>query len=160
MLYVPTFRDQVTDRKGRYRLDLHLDIERLREAVGDDTVILFRKHHYVLDPVPATADGFVLDVSSYPDATELMLAADVLLTDYSSMMFDFANTGRPMVFFTYDLDTYRDEVRGFYFDFLERAPGPLLATSDEVAEALRDPEALLEEVEVEAADLVAVVSKS
>jgi CDP-glycerol glycerophosphotransferase len=58
------------------------------------------------------------------------------------MMFDFANTGRPMVFFTYDLDTYRDEVRGFYFDLLERAPGPLLATSDEVAEALRDPEAL------------------
>ena len=71
-----------------------------------------------------------------------MLAADVLVTDYSSMMFDFANTGRPMLFFTYDLDAYRDEIRGFYFDFLERAPGPLLATSDEVAEALRDPEAL------------------
>ena len=56
-----------------------------------------------------------------------MLAADVLVTDYSSMMFDFANTGRPMLFFTYDLDTYRDEVRGFYFDFLERAPGPAAA---------------------------------
>jgi CDP-glycerol glycerophosphotransferase len=53
------------------------------------------------------------------------------------MMFDYANTGRPMLFFTYDLDSYRDEVRGFYFDFLERAPGPLLGTSDEVAEALQ-----------------------
>jgi CDP-glycerol glycerophosphotransferase len=132
----------VVDRRGRYRLDLHLDLERLRAAVGQDTVILFRKHHYVVDPVPATADGFVRDVSMYPDATELLLAADVLVTDYSSLMFDYANTGRPMLFFTYDLDSYRDEVRGFYFDFLARAPGPLLATTDEVAAALVDLDAV------------------
>jgi CDP-glycerol glycerophosphotransferase len=155
VLYAPTFRDQVTDRRGRYRLDLHLDIERLREAVGDDTVILFRKHHYVIDPVPATGDGFVRDVSSYPDGTELLLAADVLVTDYSSMMFDFANTGRPMLFFTYDLDIYRDEVRGFYFDFLERAPGPLLATSDQVAEALQALDAVRGEHAQRYADFVA-----
>jgi CDP-glycerol glycerophosphotransferase len=136
VLYAPTYRDQVLDRRNRYRLDLHLDVERLRAAVGDDTVILFRKHHYVVDPVPETADGFVRDVSAYPDGTELLLAADVLVTDYSSLMFDYANTGRPMLFFTYDLDLYRDEVRGFYFDFLERAPGPLLRTSDELGEAL------------------------
>jgi CDP-glycerol glycerophosphotransferase len=142
VLYAPTFRDQVVDRRGRYRLDLHLDLERLRAAVGQDTVILFRKHHYVVDPVPATADGFVRDVSMYPDATELLLAADVLVTDYSSLMFDYANTGRPMLFFTYDLDSYRDEVRGFYFDFLARAPGPLLATTDEVAAALVDLDAV------------------
>jgi CDP-glycerol glycerophosphotransferase len=136
VLYAPTYRDQVLDRRNRYRLDLHLDVERLRAAVGGDTVILFRKHHYVVDPVPETADGFVRDVSAYPDGTELLLAADVLVTDYSSLMFDYANTGRPMLFFTYDLDLYRDEVRGFYFDFLERAPGPLLRTSDELGEAL------------------------
>jgi CDP-glycerol glycerophosphotransferase len=53
-------------------------------------------------------------------------------------MFDFANTGRPMLFFTYDLDTYRDEIRGFYFDFIERAPGPLVGTTAELAEALND----------------------
>jgi CDP-glycerol glycerophosphotransferase len=140
VLYAPTFRDQVTDRRGRYRLDLHLDIERLRQAVGDDTVILFRKHHYVSDPVPATDDGFVRDVSRYPDGTELMLAADVLVTDYSSMMVDFANTGRPMLFYTYDLDAYRDEIRGFYLDFIETVPGPLLSTTDEVVAALRDLE--------------------
>jgi CDP-glycerol glycerophosphotransferase len=136
VLYAPTYRDQVIDRRGRYRMDLHLDVDRLRDAVGRDTVILFRKHHYVADQVPVTADGFVRDVSSYHDATELMLAADVLVTDYSSMMFDFANTGRPMLFFTYDLDAYRDEIRGFYFDFLEQAPGPLLRTTGELAEAL------------------------
>ena len=138
VLYAPTYRDQVTDRRGRYRLDLRLDLERLRRAVGPDTVILFRKHHYVVDSPPATADGFVLDVSDYGDGTELLLAADVLITDYSSMMVDFANTGRPMLFYTYDLDAYADEIRGFYLDFVDTVPGPLLRTTDEVAEALRD----------------------
>ena len=68
-----------------------------------------------------------------------MLAADVLVTDYSSMMFDFANTGRPMLFFTYDLDAYRDEIRGFYFDFVEhgaRAAAARRPTSSR--EALQD----------------------
>ena len=138
VLYAPTYRDQVVDRRGRYRLDLRLDLERLREAVGRDTVILFRKHHYIVDAVPETADGFVQDVSAYPDGTELLLAADVLVTDYSSMMFDFANTGRPMLFYTYDLDAYQDEIRGFYFDFQASAPGPMLRTTDELAGALRD----------------------
>jgi CDP-glycerol glycerophosphotransferase len=138
VLYAPTFRDHVRDRRNRYRLELALDLERLREAVGEDTVILFRKHHYIVDPVPETADGFVRDVSAYPDGTELMLAADVLMTDYSSMMVDYANTGRPMLFFTYDLDAYEEEIRGFYLDdFVGTVPGPLLRTSDEVAEALQ-----------------------
>ena len=64
------------------------------------------------------------------------------MTDYSSMMFDFANTGRPMLFFTYDLDAYRDQVRGLYLDLAERAPGPLLRTTDEVAAALNDLDAV------------------
>jgi len=138
ILYAPTYRDQVKDAQGRYRLDLRLDLERLRQAVGDDCVLLFRKHHYIVDPVPSAGDGFVRDVSSYPDGTELLLAADVLVTDYSSMMVDFANTGRPMLFYTYDLDAYRDEIRGFYLDLVEAAPGPMLATTEELVEALRD----------------------
>jgi CDP-glycerol glycerophosphotransferase len=140
VLYAPTYRDHVVDGNGRYRLDLHLDLDRLRAAVGPETVILFRKHHYVADAVPAGPDGFVRDVSSYPDGTELLLAADVLVTDYSSIMFDFANTGRPMLFFTYDLDSYQDEIRGFYLDYIETVPGPMLRTTDEVADALRDIE--------------------
>ena len=138
VLYAPTYRDQVKDSHGRYRLDLRLDLERMRAALGEDHVILFRKHHYIVDPVPTTADGFIRDVSAYPDGTELLLAADVLLTDYSSMMVDFANTGRPMLFYTYDLDAYRDEVRGFYVDLVATAPGPMLSTTAELIEALRD----------------------
>jgi CDP-glycerol glycerophosphotransferase len=138
VLYLPTFRDHVKDRRGRYRLDLQLDIERLRGVLGPDTVLLVRKHHYIVDQIPVTPDGFVRDVSSYPDGNELLLAADVLLTDYSSAMVDFANTGRPMLFFAYDLDTYRDEIRGFYVDYEATVPGPVLTTSDQVAEALSD----------------------
>jgi CDP-glycerol glycerophosphotransferase len=142
VLYAPTYRDHVIDNRGRYRLDLQLDLDSLRGALGPDTVILFRKHHYVADAVPTSPDGFVRDVSTYPDGTELMLAADVLITDYSSMMFDFANTGRPMLFFTYDLDRYQDEIRGFYLDYVDTVPGPLLRTSDEVVDALREIDAV------------------
>jgi CDP-glycerol glycerophosphotransferase len=138
ILYAPTFRDGVIDRDNHYRLDLHLDAERLRGTLGPDAVVLFRKHHYIVDPVPVTADGFVRDVSAYPDGTELLAAADVLVTDYSSMMFDFANTGRPMLFFAYDLEEYAKSIRGFYLDFEEIAPGPIVRTTDELAAALRD----------------------
>jgi CDP-glycerol glycerophosphotransferase (TagB/SpsB family) len=133
VLYAPTYRDHVRDRKGRYRLDLHLDVERLRSALGDRAVILFRKHHYVADAAPSTPDGFVRDVSRFPDANELMLAADVLVTDYSSAMVDFASTGRPILLFAYDLEDYP---RGFYVDYEATVPGPVLRTTGEVAEAL------------------------
>ena len=96
-------------------------------------------------PRPRDPDGLVRDVSGWPDATELLAAADVLVTDYSSLMFDFAITGRPMLFFTYDLERYRDEIRGFYFDFEAVAPGPLLRTTDELAGALGELDAVVSE---------------
>ncbi len=77
-------------------------------------------------------------MTRYPDIADLYLISDVLITDYSSAMFDFAVTGRPMLFFTYDLERYRDQLRGFYFDFEADAPGPLLSTTTEVIGALRE----------------------
>jgi CDP-glycerol glycerophosphotransferase len=136
VLYAPTWRDDSFYGPGKYRLDLRLDLDRAESVLGDDYVLLIRRHPNVVDTIPATAGGFVRDVSSYPDVAELFLVADVLLTDYSSLMFDYANTGRPMLFFTYDLEHYRDQLRGFYFDFERQAPGPLLGSADEVIEAL------------------------
>jgi CDP-glycerol glycerophosphotransferase len=130
VLYAPTWRD---DQDFELRLDLAV----LRERLGDDHVMLLRLHPAQAAQAPGNAAG-VLDVSRHGDPADLCLAADVLLTDYSSMMFDFAVTGKPMVFFTYDLAEYRDEMRGFYFDFEADAPGPLLATTEEVCDALRD----------------------
>ncbi|MCW2915949.1 MAG: putative glycerophosphotransferase/glycosyltransferase [Actinomycetia bacterium] len=139
VLYAPTWRDDQFYGGGRYRFDLRLDLQRARKELGEDHVVLVRGHHLIADDVydPAYGD-FVINVTSYPDIADLYLVSDVLITDYSSAMFDFAGTGRPMLFFTYDLEEYRDELRGFYFDFEARAPGPLLATSDDVIEALRD----------------------
>ncbi|WP_067796554.1 bifunctional glycosyltransferase/CDP-glycerol:glycerophosphate glycerophosphotransferase [Actinomadura formosensis] len=137
VLYAPTWRDDSYYGPGKYRLDLQLDLERAAAELGDDHVLLIRRHPNVVDTVPEVAGGFVRDVSAYPDIAELFLVADVLLTDYSSLMFDYANTGRPMLFFTYDLEHYRDELRGFYFHFEREAPGPLLKNSDEVIGALR-----------------------
>lgn len=136
VLYAPTWRDD-DHMKGQYRFDLRLDLVQARRELGDDHVLLVRGHNNVAFGLPGS-DGFVIDVTLHPDITELYLVADVLITDYSSAMFDFAVTGRPIIFFTYDLENYRDRLRGFYFDLGQQAPGPLVRTSDEVLEAVRD----------------------
>jgi len=140
VLYAPTWRDnQVYANGRRYRFDMRLDLERAWSELGEDYVFLIRGHHHMADDVPAgMRPGFAVNVTAYPDITELYLVSDILVTDYSSTMFDYAVTGRPMLFFTYDLADYRDNLRGFYFDFEAEAPGPLLATSDEVIAAVRD----------------------
>ncbi|GHE42814.1 hypothetical protein GCM10017673_51320 [Streptosporangium violaceochromogenes] len=141
VLYAPTWRDDRGMPGGRYQPDLRLDFGRARRALGDDCVFLFRGHlHTARAPRPDGADRTFLDVTAYPDVTDLLLVADVLVTDYSSIMFDYAGTGRPILLFTYDLEHYRERLRGFYLDLAEHAPGPLLGTSDEVIDALADLE--------------------
>ncbi len=140
VLYAPTYRDHIGARDG-YRFGPVLDLAVLRSALGEDDVLLFRKHRSMVGALPVEAGGF-FDVSAFPDSTELLLAVDVLVTDYSSAIFDFASTNRPMVFFTPDLETYRDTIRGFSIDFEANAPGPLLRTTDDVVDALRDVDAV------------------
>ncbi|MFJ8044728.1 CDP-glycerol glycerophosphotransferase family protein [Kitasatospora sp. NPDC096147] len=138
VLYAPTWReDQQRANGDGFHLGLRLDPDAARAALGEDHVLLVRPHAHVLEPLPGAGDGFLYDVGDYPDPQDLLLAADVLVTDYSSIMFDFAVTGRPMVFFTYDLEHYRDTLRGFYFDLEREAPGPLLPTSEQVVAELR-----------------------
>ena len=109
-------------------------------------MLLLRLHSMVTDRLDIPARARRSSTSSdRADIRELYLAADVLVTDYSSAMFDFAITGKPLVFFTYDLDHYRDELRGFYFDLAEVAPGPLVATSEELIAAIADLDAVAAE---------------
>ncbi|MYT30696.1 MULTISPECIES: CDP-glycerol glycerophosphotransferase family protein [unclassified Streptomyces] len=136
VLYAPTPRDDVAYDASHHRLHLPLDLDVARSALEGDHVLLVRSHPQVPDRLPAHHAPFAVDVSSYPDATELLLAADVLVTDYSSLAVDFANTGRPMLFLTPDLAHYRDTLRGFSLDFEARVPGPLLSSTGELVEAL------------------------
>ena len=78
-----------------------------------------------------------IDVTDYPEVSDLYLAADAAIVDYSSLRFDFGVTGKPMIFHVPDLKRYQD-TRGWLFDFEPTAPGPLVDTTDEVVERLRD----------------------
>ena len=135
VLYCPTFRDRARRLATPY--DLAFDIEAVRRALGDDVFLLLRPHYLDRLKLSDRYLPFALDVSRHHDVTELMLVADVLVTDYSSVMFDFANTGKPMVFFTYDYEDYVRDERGTYVDLPEIAPGPVVETTDALIEALR-----------------------
>jgi CDP-glycerol glycerophosphotransferase len=131
VLYAPTWRDDAA-------FSTALDLAGLGAALGDGYVLLVRAHSAVAATLSLRDGPGVRNVSDVDDVGELLLAADVLVTDYSSVMFDFAPLRKPMLFFTYDLERYRDELRGFYFDFEAEVPGPLLATTPDLADALRD----------------------
>ncbi|MFJ5232875.1 CDP-glycerol glycerophosphotransferase family protein [Kitasatospora sp. NPDC088391] len=138
VLYAPTFREDRRLPEGGYQFNLQLDLAAARAALGDDQVLLVRAHELVCGQVPGAGDGYVWDVSTYPDTAELLLAADALVTDYSAVALDFLNTGRPVLFFAPDLEHYRDNLRGFALDYEAKAPGPVLRTSAELVEALGD----------------------
>ncbi len=137
VLYAPTWRDNEYYGIDGARPGLALDVDAFDAELGRDHCLLLRLHPLMTDRTPRVDRAGVRDVSHHPDAHELYLAADVLITDYSSVMFDFAVTGKPMLFFAYDLEAYRDALRGFYFDFTPIAPGPLLRTSPAVIDHLR-----------------------
>ena len=138
VLYTPTWRDDILDGRGRQDFSLHLDLAEFSRRLGQDVYLLLRVHFLVSAELPALDTANVRNVSDHPDVSDLYLAADVMVTDYSSAMFDFAVTGKPLLFYTYDLAHYRDILRGFYFDFGAHAPGPLLHTSTDVIDALAD----------------------
>ena len=138
VLYAPTWRDDEgygDSTSIPMRLDLPALVSRL-DGSGRPHMVLARGHNLVTGRLQTPRGPAVVDVSWHRDIRELYLAADVLVTDYSSVMFDFSLTGKPMVFYAYDLGRYRDQIRGFYFDLLPDAPGPVVADADALAEAL------------------------
>jgi CDP-glycerol glycerophosphotransferase len=137
VLYAPTFRDD----QQFARED---DVQQLVRALGDTHVVLLRMHKIDAGRLTLGEDSLYRDVSNYPDNRELYLAADVLVTDYSSLMFDFAVTRKPMLFHTPDLAEYRDELRGFYLEFEAEVPGPLSATAEELADAVLNLDAVVD----------------
>ena len=142
VLYAPTWRDDLAARFGTSRLVQHLDLEQAAGDLGDDHVLLMRGHRYHPPESSSRSGPRVIDVTTYPEINDLLLASDVAVLDYSSIRFDFALTGRPMVFLVPDLQQYTSGARGFLYPFEDSAPGPLLENADQVVEALRDLDAV------------------
>ncbi len=129
LLYAPTFRNS----SGPF--EPGFDLEDFARRFGDRVLLLVRAHYLNTVQVPKEAGDAIRDVSTYPDVTELMLASDGLLTDYSSVMFDYALLDRPLLFFAPDAATYAQD-RGTYFDLAQRAPGPFTTNQDELFAAI------------------------
>ena len=100
--------------------------------------MLYRSHHHVSSyDLSPNYQSQVMDVTKVEDINELYIISDMLITDYSSTLFDYGNLGRPMIFYMYDLEEYQNQIRGFYFD-VEELPGPIVKTTKELAEAVLD----------------------
>lgn len=140
VLYAPTWRDDRFYATDGQDTGHSMDLDALTAALPDAVVLL--RLHYLVAGRLGDLGPQLRDVSDHPQVSDLYLAADVLVTDYSSVFFDFAVTGKPIAFLVPDLDDYRDRLRGFYVDLAEIAPGPLLASTGALVDVLRDPTAL------------------
>ncbi|SNT04006.1 CDP-glycerol glycerophosphotransferase [Streptosporangium subroseum] len=134
LLYAPTYRDQARSSGRSVRADLTM----MAEALAGEWVVILRPHPVERYRVPQHLRHFVRPAGWYPEINDLMLASDALLTDYSSLMCDYAITGRPMLFLIDDWDEYRRVERGVYYDLPEIAPGPCLTTTEELIHVLND----------------------
>ncbi|MCI9617353.1 MAG: bifunctional glycosyltransferase family 2 protein/CDP-glycerol:glycerophosphate glycerophosphotransferase [Eubacterium sp.] len=139
IMYAPTWRDDNYYEIGQFKFDLDLDVNRLEKEFGDEYVILLRLHYLVVEALDMSKYGdFAVNGSAYDDVTDLYLITDILITDYSSVFFDFANLKRPVLYYTYDLERYRDVLHGFYLSMEDDLPGPMLLTNDDVVDAIKN----------------------
>ena len=127
ILYAPTWRDDDYIQPGQYHFTLPFDLKKFFDMVGDDVALIIRPHYLVADQVDVTGFEDRVFVRTAEDINQLYLISDLLITDYSSVMFDYANLKRPMLFYPYDLKHYQKELRGFYFPYDEQhLPGPVV----------------------------------
>ena len=136
ILYAPTFRDE----EEFNNVFNYFDLEKFNKELSDEYVLALRLHpkikNFYKDDI--SSKGQYIDVSDFKNEQELMLLSDMLITDYSSIMIEYAILNRPIIFFTYDLDTYLSHERGFYYDFEKTVPGPIVYTSDELIDAIKN----------------------
>lgn len=135
ILYAPTWRENQHEAGAGYTYRNAADFSLWKEKLGEEWIVLFRAHYFIRNSLDLSGLGdFVRDVSGLDEINDLYLAADVLITDYSSVFFDFANLERPILFYMYDYHQYREEMRDFYFD-TELLPGPVFQSQEALLDA-------------------------
>ncbi len=138
ILYAPTWRDNQHQAGVGYTYELGIDFDNFKEEFQKDYVILFTVHYLVASRMDLSKyEGFIINVSDYPDLNDLYIASDMIITDYSSVFFDYANLKRPMLFYMYDLAMYKDNMRDFYFD-LEELPGPIVEKEEDLYKEIKN----------------------
>ena len=136
ILYAPTYRENEKDQDSKYTFRSALDYDRLRDRLGEEYVVLFRAHYFIAKEFDFDKyGGFIIDVSDYAEINDLYIASDMLITDYSSVFFDYSVLKRPVIFYMYDLAVYRDELRGFYLT-LDDLHGPITTEQEELEETI------------------------
>lgn len=138
ILYAPTWRDNQFHESGIYKFATEMDFNAMQNALSDEYVLIVKFHYLVKDKIDwKKYGGFVIECNEMWDIQELYLISDILITDYSSVMFDYALLSRPILFFTYDMEFYKDNLRDFYFD-INTVPGPLIETTEELIEFIKN----------------------
>ena len=138
ILYAPTFRDNQHTSGVGYTYNLGINFDKMQKELSKDYIILFRTHYFVSNSFDFSKyDKFIYDVSKYDDINDLYIISDLLITDYSSVFFDFANLKKPMLFYMYDLDDYKNNLRDFYFD-LNILPGPIVKQEDDLIKEIKN----------------------
>ncbi|MEL0537512.1 CDP-glycerol:glycerophosphate glycerophosphotransferase [Staphylococcus debuckii] len=137
--YAPTWRDDEFIKRGQYLFKLQIDLDHLQQQIGDEYVILLRMHYLIANALDLSGyEDFAIDVSNYEDTSEIFLISDALITDYSSVMFDYGILKRPQFFFAYDIEKYDKGLRGFYMDYKNDLPGPIFTDPHALSESLKD----------------------
>ena len=146
MLFAPTYRGR-GKKTAMYPYDL-IDFKGLYEACGNDWVVLFKMHPWVADsvPIPEEYKDKFKDVGKYPNINDLFYITDLLITDYSSNIFEYSLMKKPMMFFAFDKIQYAFS-RGFHRPYEESAPGKVCSTFDELLKAFREEDYEFEKVE-------------
>lgn len=137
ILYAPTYRANQHESGVGYVYKEEIDFEQFKKQFGNEYIVLFRPHYFIANAFNFEKyNGFVYDVSKIDDINELYIITDILITDYSSVFFDFANLKRQIIFYMYDLEHYKNESNGFYID-LEELPGKIVQTQEELEEVIK-----------------------
>ena len=137
ILYAPTFRDDEHTSGVGYTYKLNIDFDSLQKELKD-YIILFRAHYFIANSFEFDKyKDFIYDVSKYDDINDLYIISDLLITDYSSVFFDYAILERPIIFYMYDYDNYKNNLRDFYID-LKELPGPIVKDEKNLVTSIKE----------------------
>jgi CDP-glycerol glycerophosphotransferase len=139
ILYAPTWRDDEFYRNGIYKFYSKIDFDYLKKELSDTHIIIIKLHYLVIDSIDwSRYKGFIYVMDHLVDIQEIYLISDVLITDYSSVMFDYSILKRPMIIYTEDYEKYKNKLRGFYFNIFEEFPGPIVKNTNDLVESIKN----------------------